>query len=109
MAGPSGTGAKRRHLDRLGFALLQKLLSAVMPEVRANRSISRPYHHVEAAQTAIGISNIRVLVKKIAEAVMAMARVCTTPLPSEEPLEVPPPEAVWSPRKYDLRRHVAAH
>jgi WS/DGAT/MGAT family acyltransferase len=27
--------------------------------------------------------------------------------PSEEPLEIPPPETEWSPRKYDMRRHVA--
>jgi WS/DGAT/MGAT family acyltransferase len=27
--------------------------------------------------------------------------------PSEEPLEIPPPETKWSPRKYDMRRHVA--
>ena len=27
--------------------------------------------------------------------------------PSEEPLEIPPPEQEWSPRKYDMRRHVA--
>jgi diacylglycerol O-acyltransferase / wax synthase len=26
--------------------------------------------------------------------------------PTEEPLEVPPPEREWSPRKYDMRRHV---
>jgi WS/DGAT/MGAT family acyltransferase len=27
--------------------------------------------------------------------------------PSEEPLEIPPPEQAWAPRKYDMRRHVA--
>jgi WS/DGAT/MGAT family acyltransferase len=27
--------------------------------------------------------------------------------PTEEPLEIPPPEEEWAPRKYDLRRHVA--
>jgi diacylglycerol O-acyltransferase len=27
--------------------------------------------------------------------------------PSIEPLEIPPPEQEWSPRKYDMRRHVA--
>jgi diacylglycerol O-acyltransferase / wax synthase len=27
--------------------------------------------------------------------------------PTEEPLEIPPPEREWSPREYDLRRHVA--
>jgi WS/DGAT/MGAT family acyltransferase len=27
--------------------------------------------------------------------------------PTEQPLEVPPPEQEWSPRRYDLRRHVA--
>lgn len=27
--------------------------------------------------------------------------------PSEEPLEIPPPDKEWSPRKYDMRRHVA--
>jgi WS/DGAT/MGAT family acyltransferase len=27
--------------------------------------------------------------------------------PSAEPLEIPPPEQEWSPRKYDMRRHVA--
>ncbi|MGI8863430.1 MAG: wax ester/triacylglycerol synthase family O-acyltransferase [Solirubrobacteraceae bacterium] len=27
--------------------------------------------------------------------------------PTEEPLEIPPPEEEWSPREYDLRRHVA--
>lgn len=27
--------------------------------------------------------------------------------PSEEPLEIPPPQQEWSPRRYDLRRHVA--
>ena len=27
--------------------------------------------------------------------------------PSEEPLEIPPPEHAWEPRKYDMRRHVA--
>jgi WS/DGAT/MGAT family acyltransferase len=27
--------------------------------------------------------------------------------PSEEPLEIPPPDTEWSPRKYDMRRHVA--
>jgi WS/DGAT/MGAT family acyltransferase len=27
--------------------------------------------------------------------------------PSEEALEVPPPDTPWSPRKYDMRRHVA--
>jgi diacylglycerol O-acyltransferase / wax synthase len=27
--------------------------------------------------------------------------------PTEKPLEVPPPEHDWAPRKYDLRRHVA--
>jgi diacylglycerol O-acyltransferase / wax synthase len=27
--------------------------------------------------------------------------------PSEEPLEIPPPQEEWSPRKYDPRRHVA--
>jgi WS/DGAT/MGAT family acyltransferase len=27
--------------------------------------------------------------------------------PSEEPLDIPPPDAEWSPRKYDMRRHVA--
>jgi WS/DGAT/MGAT family acyltransferase len=27
--------------------------------------------------------------------------------PSEEPLEIPPPETEWSPRRYDMRRHVA--
>jgi WS/DGAT/MGAT family acyltransferase len=27
--------------------------------------------------------------------------------PSEEPLEIPAPDAEWSPRKYDMRRHVA--
>jgi WS/DGAT/MGAT family acyltransferase len=27
--------------------------------------------------------------------------------PSEEPLEIPPPEREWSPRRYDMRRHVA--
>jgi WS/DGAT/MGAT family acyltransferase len=27
--------------------------------------------------------------------------------PSAEPLEIPPPERDWSPRRYDLRRHVA--
>jgi diacylglycerol O-acyltransferase len=26
--------------------------------------------------------------------------------PTEEPLEIPPPEQAWSPRKYDMRRHV---
>ncbi len=26
--------------------------------------------------------------------------------PTEEPLEIPPPEREWSPRKYDMRRHV---
>ncbi len=26
--------------------------------------------------------------------------------PSEEPLEIPPPEREWTPRSYDLRRHV---
>ena len=27
--------------------------------------------------------------------------------PTEEPLEIPPPDEEWSPRRYDLRRHVA--
>jgi len=27
--------------------------------------------------------------------------------PTEEPLEIPPPDTEWSPRKYDMRRHVA--
>jgi WS/DGAT/MGAT family acyltransferase len=27
--------------------------------------------------------------------------------PSEEPLEIPPPDTEWEPRKYDMRRHVA--
>jgi WS/DGAT/MGAT family acyltransferase len=27
--------------------------------------------------------------------------------PTEEPLEIPGPEQAWSPRKYDMRRHVA--
>ncbi len=27
--------------------------------------------------------------------------------PTEEPLEIPPPQREWSPQKYDLRRHVA--
>jgi WS/DGAT/MGAT family acyltransferase len=27
--------------------------------------------------------------------------------PTEQPLEIPPPETEWSPRKYDMRRHVA--
>jgi diacylglycerol O-acyltransferase len=27
--------------------------------------------------------------------------------PSPEPLEIPPPEQEWSPRKYEMRRHVA--
>jgi WS/DGAT/MGAT family acyltransferase len=27
--------------------------------------------------------------------------------PTEEPLEIPPPDEEWSPRKYDMRRHVA--
>jgi diacylglycerol O-acyltransferase / wax synthase len=27
--------------------------------------------------------------------------------PTEEPLDVPPPEQAWEPRKYDMRRHVA--
>jgi diacylglycerol O-acyltransferase len=27
--------------------------------------------------------------------------------PTEEPLEIPPPDQEWSPRKYDMRRHVA--
>jgi WS/DGAT/MGAT family acyltransferase len=26
--------------------------------------------------------------------------------PSEQPLDIPPPEAQWAPRKYDMRRHV---
>ncbi len=27
--------------------------------------------------------------------------------PSEQPLEIPPPDTEWAPRKYDMRRHVA--
>ena len=27
--------------------------------------------------------------------------------PGEEPLEIPPPQEQWSPRRYDMRRHVA--
>jgi WS/DGAT/MGAT family acyltransferase len=27
--------------------------------------------------------------------------------PSEEPLEIPPPDRAWEPRQYDMRRHVA--
>jgi WS/DGAT/MGAT family acyltransferase len=27
--------------------------------------------------------------------------------PSEDPLEIPPPDTEWAPRKYDMRRHVA--
>ena len=27
--------------------------------------------------------------------------------PTEEPLEIPPPQEEWSPRRYDPRRHVA--
>jgi WS/DGAT/MGAT family acyltransferase len=27
--------------------------------------------------------------------------------PTEEPLEIPPPDREWSPQKYDMRRHVA--
>jgi WS/DGAT/MGAT family acyltransferase len=27
--------------------------------------------------------------------------------PSEEPLDIPPPDTEWSPRKYDMRRHMA--
>jgi diacylglycerol O-acyltransferase len=27
--------------------------------------------------------------------------------PSEQPLEIPPPDQEWAPRKYDMRRHVA--
>jgi WS/DGAT/MGAT family acyltransferase len=27
--------------------------------------------------------------------------------PTEEPLEIPPPQKAWAPRKYDMRRHMA--
>jgi WS/DGAT/MGAT family acyltransferase len=43
----------------------------------------------------------------LADGMAAIALAALVLDPTEEPLEIPPPETEWSPRRYDIRRHAA--